>query len=116
METITYNEFIRRRNNGELFYIIDLRENEAYKKGHLRGSVNIPENAWENIDIGENTNLVQIMSNISRRGFNILLYCNKGNFSMLLAKRLSDFGISAISLFGGIDEIKRITDAVNNKK
>jgi rhodanese-related sulfurtransferase len=70
--------------------IIDLREPDEYKKAHIPTAVNIPYLDFEN-----------------RKGFIpserlLILYCDRGNLSLLLARELSNEGYQVKNIYGGI--------------
>lgn len=70
--------------------IVDLREPEDYRTGHIPGAVNIPYDALE-------TQLYRL--DYYRQ---ILLYCDRGNVSLLAARDLSRKGYPVIDISGGI--------------
>lgn len=68
--------------------IIDLREEEEYRAGHVRGAVNIPyEELEENISFPTEKILV--------------LYCDRGGASLKAAKELAHKGYKTRSVIGG---------------
>lgn len=68
--------------------IIDLRDKEEYRCGHVRGAVNIPyEEFDENEDFPRRKTLV--------------LYCDRGGASMMAAKQLARRGYQTRSVIGG---------------
>lgn len=70
--------------------IIDLRDREEFNAEHIMGAVNIP---YEEFD----KHLHQL------RGYrNIILYCERGNTSLLLARELDRKGFHVMTLYGGI--------------
>ncbi|WP_205839133.1 rhodanese-like domain-containing protein [Velocimicrobium porci] len=88
-ETISPNEMIGYMGkNGTL--IIDLRKKEVFEKEHILGAINIPYEALE--------------QKIRRlNGYkNIILYCERGNISLLAARQLEKEGINVKTLYGGI--------------
>lgn len=70
--------------------IVDLREPEEYRNGHIPGAVNIPYEALE--------------SQLYRLDYyrQILLYCDRGNVSLLAARELNRKGYPVIDISGGI--------------
>lgn len=71
--------------------IIDLRDASEYNQGHIGGAVNIP---YEDIE-----DYVERL----QRYHTIILYCDRGNISMLAARDLSNLGCKNIkSIYGGI--------------
>ena len=88
-ETISPNEMIEYTGkNGTL--IIDLREKDIFEKEHILGAINIP---YEELE-----------QKIRRlKGYkNIILYCERGNISLLAARQLEKEGIDVKTLYGGI--------------
>lgn len=68
--------------------IIDLRDREEYRAGHVRGAVNIP---YEEFDENED---------FPRRKI-LVLYCDRGGASMMAAKQLARRGYQTRSVIGG---------------
>ena len=73
--------------------ILDVREKDAYKEGHIPGAVNIPRGQLE-------LRINDILPDPTQR---ILVYCDLGKISTLAAAMLQDMGFRrAIALDGGI--------------
>lgn len=70
--------------------VVDLREKEVFEKEHILGAVNIP---YEELD-------KQIHKMYGYK--NIILYCERGNTSLLAARDLSKKGFYVMTLYGGI--------------
>ena len=71
--------------------IVDLRDSKEYKKGHIPSSVNIP---YEDLD--------QYLHSFCDYQV-IVLYCERGNLSLLAARDLSNHGLQGVkSLYGGL--------------
>lgn len=88
-ETISVRQmlsFMGKRNT----VIIDLREPEVYQEEHIMGAVNIPYEILE-----ENMPRLQ-------RYKNIILYCDRGNTSLLAAREMAKKGFYVMTLYGGI--------------
>ncbi|MDY4693268.1 MAG: rhodanese-like domain-containing protein [Blautia sp.] len=68
--------------------IIDLRDKEEYRKGHVKGAVNIP---YSQIDEYTSFPLDKIL----------VLYCDRGSTSLLLARQLAKKGFRTRSVIGG---------------
>ena len=88
-ETISVRQmlsFIGKRST----IIVDLRENEAFRKEHFMGAINIP---YEKLE-----------KNIHKLyGYrNIIFYCERGNTSLLAARDMDRKGIYVMTLYGGI--------------
>lgn len=71
-------------------FIIDIREEEEYKKSHIKGAVNFP---YETFD----------MQKKYPREKTLILYCNRGGSSMMIAKELAKRGYRTRSVVGGFD-------------
>lgn len=74
--------------------IFDLREQEDYKKEHVPGAVWAD---WEKLE-------QNLSSYIRKRGRNpqwIVLYCDRGNTSLLIARDLARRGYPVMSVNGG---------------
>lgn len=70
--------------------IIDLRDREAYRAGHVRTAVSVPyEELEERMDFPKNKILV--------------FYCERGGASMMAAKLLAGKGYRTRSVIGGFD-------------
>lgn len=76
-------------------YVIDVRDQEAYEKGHILNAVLIPAK-----DLEEDR--VEIPRNIP-----ILVYCDSGSDSLRIARLLSMRGYSVYNLVGGYDAYLR---------
>lgn len=70
--------------------LIDLRDEEDYRKGHIRGAKNIPYERWQ---IEKET--------WTHRYDTVIFYCERGNQSMYAAKEMNKQGYFAISIAGG---------------
>ena len=70
--------------------IVDVRNENDYARGHIESSINIPYNCLEG-----NKELLQAYKEI-------LLYCDRGNVSLLAARDLYKDGFSVINLCGGL--------------
>ncbi len=70
--------------------IIDLREPREYRKGHISTAINIPYMDFENMKSSLPTDRL------------LILYCDRGNLSLLLARELSIEGYQVKNIYGGI--------------
>ncbi len=70
--------------------IIDLREPDEYKKAHIPTAVNIPYLDFENRKSSIPSDRL------------LILYCDRGNLSLLLARELSNEGYQVKNIYGGI--------------
>jgi rhodanese-related sulfurtransferase len=70
--------------------IIDVRETEEYKSGHIPSAINIPYRDFED-------RIIQLPFNRE-----LILYCDRGNLSLFLARNLSNEGYNVKNIYGGI--------------
>lgn len=70
--------------------LIDVRDENAYKHGHIENAINIP---FEKLEKEYNKMPRDLM---------LILYCERGGTSMLAAKELFDRGYVVKALIGGI--------------
>jgi len=75
--------------------LIDLRDEEDYRNGHIPGAKNIPYEQWE---IEKET--------WKHRYGTVVFYCERGNQSMYAAKEMNKRGYYAISIAGGYQGYK----------
>ena len=70
--------------------IIDLRESFEYREGHIPTAINIPYCDFED--------------NMNQMSFNdeLILYCDRGNLSLLLARDWSKEGYQMKTIYGGM--------------
>jgi rhodanese-related sulfurtransferase len=91
----TVAEVKRRRDAGERFHLVDVREDNEWAKGHLPGAVHLGKGIIER----------DIDTTISDRSAEIVLYCGGGFRSALAADNLQKMGYkNVISMDGGIRE------------
>ncbi|MCH5253019.1 MAG: rhodanese-like domain-containing protein [Lachnospiraceae bacterium] len=69
--------------------LVDLREKEDFRKGHVTGAWNIPYEELEEH--------IREMSGYER----IIFYCTHGNHSLAAARQLAKLGHQAYSIAGG---------------
>ena len=74
--------------------LLDLREKADYEQGHLPGAVYAD---WETLEQNIDTILEQQEKEIRA----IVLYCDRGNISLIVARDLFRKGYPAISVGGG---------------
>ena len=89
MYSININELLKLTNPN----IIDIRNAYYYNIGHIKGAINIPY-----YDLL--TNYKHYLNKYSI----YYLYCDTGEQSLEITKRLNSFGYSTISISGGYDE------------
>ena len=75
---------------GNHYILVDVRENEEYRRGHLEGAVNLP---YEE--------LFRAPELLSKDKI-ILVYCAHGSNSMLAARELSGMGYRTVNVYGGL--------------
>lgn len=80
-------EYYMEKNNTQ---IIDLRNRSEYKRGHIPTAINIPYNEFEN------------KKNQLSGDTELILYCDRGNVSLLLARDLGNEGYLVKNIYGGI--------------
>lgn len=74
------------------YIILDVRSDWEFKKGHIEGAINIPNEEIGHQDIKELPNKDQT----------ILVYCRSGHRSKQAASKLTVMGYKNIYEFGGI--------------
>lgn len=90
-------EQTRRQKNAK---VIDLREPEKYRRQHYYQAQNLPYRENEKwLDCFE-------------KGKVYIFYCDYGNVSLLVARKLSQRGITAYTVIGGADGLRRFADEV----
>jgi molybdopterin/thiamine biosynthesis adenylyltransferase/rhodanese-related sulfurtransferase len=78
--------------NGKQIHLLDVREKEEYREGHLPGAVSVPRGFLE----------MQIEEKVPDRDAEIIAYCQGGTRSLIAAKILKDMGYSnVVSMAGG---------------
>jgi molybdopterin/thiamine biosynthesis adenylyltransferase/rhodanese-related sulfurtransferase len=90
---VTVDE-VRQRlaGNGKQVHLIDVREKEEYREGHLPGSVSVPRGFLE----------MQIEEKVPDRDAEMIVYCQGGTRSLIAGKILKDMGYSnVVSMTGG---------------
>lgn len=75
---------------------VDLREKEEYLEYHLEGAVNLP---YEELPK---------QSHFLSRYPVIILYCDRGNVSLLAARDLKDWKNRVITVSGGMHQIRKL--------
>jgi rhodanese-related sulfurtransferase len=92
IKEITSEELNQQINQGKIT-VIDIRENEELRTGHLPNAIFIPRGFLE----------LRIEATEPERDQAICLYCGGGNRSALAARSLQELGYSKVfSLEGGI--------------
>ncbi len=86
IQTITPEELCKRIQEEGSWVVIDVRESEDYKEGHLPGAVNIPRGMLE----------MKIDEVATSEGTPIVVYCGGGSRSALSAKTLQEMGYQRV--------------------
>ncbi len=68
----------RLAGNGKQVHLIDVREKEEYREGHLPGAVSVPRGFLE----------MQIEEKVPERDAEVIAYCQGGTRSLIAAKIL----------------------------
>ena len=77
-------------------FVIDLRSQEEYRQGHIKGAVNIPYDFLEDYKKRLPRNRI------------LVLYCEWGTTSILAGRKLSQYGYEVLSVNGGLNAYRRI--------
>lgn len=91
-ERISQEEAKRIMDQEEDFIILDVRTQEEYDTGHIKGAICIP-----NETISED-----ILEQLPDQQQQILVYCRSGNRSRQAAGKLARLGYTNVKEFGGI--------------
>ena len=83
---ISVNELLKNNN----LNIIDIRNSYSYNKGHIPGAINI-----------EVSDLLSNLNYYLERNKIYYFYCDYGNRSKNLVKKLSSLGYKAVNIIGG---------------
>ena len=87
-ETIRINDIEKYIGRADVV-IIDLREPRDYMRGHIPGAINIP---YEELD--------SHADHLPRKL--LILYCDRGNISLLAVRDLVKYNYHLKSLYGGL--------------
>ncbi len=88
-QLLSKEEFRRAMGHGR-FVLIDLREPKDYRRWHMPGAVNKNVDDIEEWSVGLDHSM------------KILVYCSRGNESILAARYLGSRGFQVASLIGGV--------------
>lgn len=102
-ETIRAADIFRYRINGK-GVLVDLRDNEEYSFGHIPGAINIPYHELRN-RITELKALAETHS-MTKQSAPIILYCDRGNTSLLASRDLYREGFCIKNVYGGINNYR----------
>ncbi|HEY3235713.1 MAG TPA: molybdopterin-synthase adenylyltransferase MoeB [Polyangiaceae bacterium] len=73
--------------NGKSFSLVDVREKDEFRVGHIPGAIHIPRGFLE----------MQVEQKLPDKSAEVILYCAGGTRSALAAKTLVDFGYTNVS-------------------
>ena len=79
--------------------IIDIRSSYDYHLGHIEGAINIPY-----------YNLLNNYSHYLSKYSLYYIYCDSGEQSREISKRLNCFGYNTINIIGGYQEYKKFLE------
>lgn len=88
----------------EKVLIIDLRDKEDYIKGHVPGAANFPYDETEDIQAWccKVKQMIYLYEKRKRiRAEQVLIYCERGNISLLVARDLNKACGNISNLYGG---------------
>lgn len=91
MDTI-YGKDLDRLIEEQKIILIDVRENEDYRKKHIQGAYNLPYSTHKNRLRNLNKNHTYV------------LYCNHGILSYQIAKKMEGDGFKVMTLMNGIEK------------
>lgn len=93
---ITANEAKEMMNGNNAVTILDVRTEEEYKTGHIKGAILIPDT--------EITNKAKEL--LTNKSATIMVYCRSGRRSANAAAKLIELGYTNVYDFGGIIDWK----------
>ena len=91
---ITLGELKKLQEKGTV-RLVDVREPESYRKGHIPGAVSVPYSEEQSF-----------LDRFQKQGM-IVLCCDRGNLSMRATMRMRRAGYPAYSLAGGYEGYRR---------
>lgn len=91
-QQITPEDAKKIMNSGEEYIILDVREQEEFDEGHIKGAILIPYTEIEN----------KAEEILPDKNAQILVYCRSGRRSKIAAESLAKLGYTNIKEFGGI--------------
>jgi rhodanese-related sulfurtransferase len=91
----TVSAVAKRLDQGETFHLVDTREDDEWRAGHIRGAIHLGKGVIER----------DIEAKIPGKNDEIILYCGGGFRSALAAEALAKMGYTNVaSMDGGIRE------------
>lgn len=91
IKEVTIDEVATRLNAGEKLYLVDVREDEEWAKGHIQGATHIGKGVLER----------DIERKIPDTTAEIVLYCGGGFRSALAAESLQKMGYTNVASMDG---------------
>ena len=73
-------------------FLIDFRDREAYRTGHIKGAINVPYEKFE-----------EMQEYDFPKGKTLVLYCERGGASLLAARILAKKGYQTRTVIGGMN-------------
>ncbi|MBD1583742.1 rhodanese-like domain-containing protein [Pseudoalteromonas sp. S16_S37] len=92
-QSITPNELLINQMSANSYTIIDVRSEEEYNAGHLKGAINIPHNA-----ISEHSSLLNTL-----KEQHLVVYCRSGRRAGLFIDALKKDGFKLVHLDGDMN-------------
>lgn len=89
--------------------LLDLREREKYEQGHIPNALWAD---WETLE--ENMEKILPLSRKDEKA--VIMYCDRGNTSLLMARDIGRLGYHAISLGGGYQAWSYFQEQKHNYK
>lgn len=96
MNRMTSEELKAKIDNNEEMYIIDVRDEEDYEKGHIKGAISMPMNQVT----------TDIEDVVPEKDSLICVYCYSGNRSAKVSTLLEFMDYTNVYNAGGIDTWK----------
>ncbi|MCZ6875291.1 MAG: rhodanese-like domain-containing protein, partial [bacterium] len=94
---VTVGEIAARREHGDDFILLDVREKDEVRTGYIDGSISVPRGFLE----------FQIAGKLPETDREVVVYCAGGVRSLLAAKAMREMGYTNISsMVGGITRWK----------
>src|SRR6266850_8174515 len=89
---VTVDEVKHRVEQGEQWTLLDVREREEYREGHLEGALSLPRGFLE----------LRVEEAVPDKSTPLIAYCAGGVRSLMAARTLKDMGYEhVVSLTGG---------------
>ena len=87
----TADDVRQRTSNGAGYRVIDVREKEEYREGHLPGAVSVPRGFLD----------MRIEETVPDKDARIVLYCAGGTRSLLAGRTLKEMGYTNVTSMAG---------------